>query len=414
MYAMYEAQGRAMAPWRAAASLAASAFRQWTPFGGFPLVSSALAACEVLEDTQLTHERPDWRIGPVALDGGDTMAVSEEPVLATPFATLLHFRKAAAPDQPKILVLAPMSGHFATLLRQTVQTLLADHDVYVTDWANARDVPVGAGLFGFDEYVAHIMTFMRAIGPETHLFAVCQPCVQAMAATALMAEDGDPAAPASLTLMAGPVDARINPTTVGEFAADKPLVWFERHMTDRVPGAFAGRGRAVYPGFLQLSSFMSMDSRRHMRSHLDLAGHMAKGEHEKAAAIRSFYDEYFAVCDMTAEFYLETVDKVFQRHLLARGELEWRGRKVNPAAITRGALLTIEGERDDICAPGQTMAAHVLCTGLPEANKRRYFQSGAGHYGVFSGKRWKTGIYPVVRDFIAEHAARPQRALKAA
>jgi poly(3-hydroxybutyrate) depolymerase len=404
MYAMYEAQGRALAPWRAAAGMTASALRQWTPLGGMPIISSALAAYEVMEDTHLTHARPDWRIGEVTC-AGQAVEVRETPVIATPFATLLHFEKSVVLDQPKILVLAPMSGHFATLLRQTVQTLLQDHDVYVTDWRNARDVPVEAGAFGFDEYVEHVITFMREIGPGAHLFAVCQPCVQGLAATAIMAEDQDACAPVSLTLMAGPVDARINPTTVGEFAAEKPLVWFERHMTDRVPGAFEGRGRNVYPGFIQLSSFMSMDARRHVRSHLDLAGYMAKGEHEKAAAIRSFYDEYFAVCDMTAEFYLETVDKVFQRHLLARGELEWRGRKVNPAAITQGALLTIEGERDDICAPGQTMAAQVLCTGLPEANKQRYFQEGAGHYGVFSGRRWKTGIYPVVRDFVARHAA---------
>jgi polyhydroxyalkanoate depolymerase len=410
---MYEAHGRAMAPWRAAAGMTASALRQWTPLGSLPGVSSALAACEVLEDTQLTHRRPDWRISSVAVDGRE-VAVAETPVLATPFATLLHFDKDMATDQPKVLVLAPMSGHFATLLRQTVQTLLQDHDVYVTDWANARDVPVEAGLFGFDEYVEHVITFMRAIGPGAHLFAVCQPCVQALAANALMAEDADPATPLSLTLMAGPVDARINPTTVGEFASEKPLVWFERHMTDRVPGAFEGRGRPVYPGFLQLTSFMSMDARRHVRSHLDLANHMARGEHEKAATIRSFYDEYYAVCDMTAEFYLETVDKVFQRHLLARGELEWRGRKVNPAAITQGALLTIEGERDDICAPGQTMAAHALCTGLPETSKRRHFQAGAGHYGVFSGGKWRNGIYPVVRAFIAEHDTAREEGLRAA
>ena len=413
MYSLYEAHGRAMAPWRAAAGLAAAAMRHWSPFAGLPGMSSALAAYEVLGATQLTHERPDWRIGEVEVDGRK-VEVREETVVSTPFANLLHFRKDGDFDQPKVLVLAPMSGHFSTLLRQTVHTLLSEHDVYVSDWANARDVPADEGRFGFDEYVDHVMEFMRELGEGAHLFAVCQPCVQALAATAIMAEDKDPAAPLSLTLMAGPVDARVNPTTVGELAAQKPLVWFERHMTDRVPVGCEGMGRAVYPGFLQLSSFMSMDMRRHVRSHLDMAKHSAEGNHERAAAIRSFYDEYFAVSDMTAEFYLETVDKVFQRHLLARGELEWRGRPVNPGAITTTALLTIEGERDDICAPGQTMAAHALCTGIPEASKQRYFQPGAGHYGVFSGSKWKKGIYPVVRAFIAEHAAQAQRRLKAA
>jgi polyhydroxyalkanoate depolymerase len=301
---------------------------------------------------------------------------------------------------PKVLVVSPLSGHFATLLRDTVRTLLPDHDVYITDWHNARDIALSAGRFGFAEYVDHVIAFLDAIGTRAHVLSVCQPCVQVVAAVALMAEDNHPAQPRSMTLMAGPVDVRTSPTKVNELAMSKSLAWFERNLISRVPWMHPGALRRVYPGFVQLSAFMAMNMDRHTKAHANLYGHLARGENAEAQAIKSFYDEYFAVLDMPAEFFLETVDFVFQRALLARGELTHRGRQVDPSAIRRTALLTVEGERDDICGFGQTAAAHDLCTGLKPYMKRHHMQPGVGHYGVFSGRRWETQIYPIVRNMI--------------
>jgi polyhydroxyalkanoate depolymerase len=319
---------------------------------------------------------------------------------ATPFGTLLHFRKDVATAQPRMLVVAPLSGHFATLLRNTVRTLLADHDVFITDWHNARDIPVADGAFGLDEYVDHLIRFLDAIGPGTHVLSVCQPCVQVLAAATLMAEERHPAEPRSMTLIAGPVDARISPTRVNELATGRPLSWFERHLIHPVPRRHRGAGRQVYPGFLQLLAFMSMNAGRHVKAHLQLFELLAAGKTAEAQAIEAFYDEYFAVLDLPAEFYLETVDRVFQQAQLARGTLTVRNRRVEPRAIHRTALLTVEGERDDICSIGQTLAAHELCTSLPPYMRRHHLQAGAGHYGVFSGTRWETQIYPVVRNFV--------------
>jgi polyhydroxyalkanoate depolymerase len=327
--------------------------------------------------------------------------VREQIIRSTPFGDLIRFVKAEGTTvQPKVLVVAPLSGHFATLLRNTIQTLLRDHDVYITDWKNARDVPLSAGTFGFDDYVDHVIAFLEEIGPQVHLLAVCQPCVQALAATALMSEDGNPATPRSLTLMGGPVDVNANPTTVNELATGQPFEWFEDNLITRVPWRYAGAGRRVYPGFLQLGAFMAMNMGRHQDQHRALYQHLADGETEQAASIRDFYDEYFAVLDMTAEFYLETIDRVFQRALLAKGELVYRGRTVDCGKIRQTALLTVEGERDDICAVGQTSAAHDLCSSLRPHMKRHYLQAGVGHYGVFSGKKWDNQIYPQVRSFI--------------
>jgi poly(3-hydroxybutyrate) depolymerase len=332
--------------------------------------------------------------------GDQEIAVREEAPFATPFGTLVHLRKDMPDPGPRVLIVAPMSGHFATLLRDTARTMLADHDVYITDWHNARNVPIVAGRFGMDEYIEHLMQFLGFIGPGAHLVAICQPCVPALAAVALMSEDDHPATPASLTLMAGPIDCRISPTEVNKLATDQPITWFEQNLVSTVPLRYPGAMRRVYPGFLQLMAFMSMNLDRHLDSFRALFQQLVNNEHEKAAATRTFYEEYLAVCDLPAEFYLETVRLVFQEYALPKGELTWRGRKVDLSAIRRTALLTIEGERDDICSLGQTLAAHDLCTGLRPYLKTHYVQAGAGHYGVFSGKRWSGSIYPVVREAI--------------
>jgi poly(3-hydroxybutyrate) depolymerase len=366
--------------------------------GGPPLRRLA-AACKVLELAEVTHRRPAWNIASVTI-GDQEVAVVEEAVHVTPFATLLRFRKETAAEQPRVLVVAPMSGHFATLLRDTVRTMLADHDVYVTDWHNVRDVPLAAGRFGLDEYTDHLLEFIRAIGPGSHVLAVCQPCVSALAAVALMAEDDDPAVPASLTLMAGPIDCRVSPTVVNELAASKPIEWFEANLISHVPWPLAGAGRRVYPGFMQLSAFMSMNHERHANAFRDYYRHIVDDELDKAEVTRTFYEEYMAVLDLSAEFYLETVQRVFQNHDLARGELLYRDRRIDPAAIRRTALLTVEGEKDDICAIGQTLAAQDLCSKLRPYMRTHYVQAGVGHYGVFSGRRWQNQIYPVVRGVI--------------
>jgi len=278
--------------------------------------------------------------------------------------------------------------------------MFPDHDVYITDWHNARDVPLSAGHFGLEDYTEHLITFMEVLGPGAHMVAICQPSVSALAAAAVMAEDDNPARPLSLTLMAGPIDCRILPTQVDEFATTHPLSWFEQNLIDFVPFRHPGAFRRVYPGFLQLTGFLSMNIDRHVKSHIDLYNNLAKGEIEKAEAIRTFYDEYFAVMDLTAEFFLETVRDVFQEFLLPQGKLPYRGRLVNPGAIRRMTLMTVEGENDDICSIGQTMAAQELCTGIRPYRKHHHVQTGVGHYGVFSGRRWNNEIYPRVRDMI--------------
>ncbi|MBX9631814.1 MAG: polyhydroxyalkanoate depolymerase [Burkholderiales bacterium] len=361
------------------------------------------AACELLSRAALSHHRPDFGI-PRVTCAGQEVAVTEEAALVTPFGTLLRFRKDLPSEQPRVLVVAPLSGHFATLLRGTVQTLLPENDVYITDWHNARDVGLEHGRFGLDEYTEHVIRFLEFLGPGAHVVAVCQPCVSALAAVAVMAEAGNPAQPRSLTLMAGPIDTRINPTKVNELATSKPIEWFERNLISTVPAKFAGGGRRVYPGFVQLSAFMSMNLDRHIKAHVDMYEQLAAGEYEKAQVTKDFYDEYFAVLDLSAEFYLETVRTVFQEYALPLGELKWRGAKVEPRAIRRTALLTIEGEKDDICALGQTMAAQDLCSGVRPYMKRHHMQAGVGHYGVFSGKRWQNQIYPIVRNTILASA----------
>ena len=369
----------------------------WGPFAAFqPRVAAAL---ELISRFQLTHARPDFAIRSVPV-GNREVPVTEEVALDLPFGKLLHFAKDVDAPQPKILVVAPLSGHFATLLRNTVEVLLRDHDVYITDWSNARDVPASAGAFGVEDYVAYVIRFLEEMGESNHVLAVCQPCVQTLAAVAVMSEDRNPSTPLSMTLMAGPIDVRESPTVVNDLANDKPISWFRNNVCTRVPWRYKGAGRRVYPGFMQLVAFMAMNLERHKEQHRKLYDHLARGEVREAERIKEFYDEYFAVLDLTEEFYLETIDRVFQKAELARGEFTYRGRKVDPRAIRRTALLTVEGGRDDICSLGQTAAAHELCSSLRPHLRRHHLQANSGHYGVFSGRRWEREIYPVVRNMI--------------
>lgn len=357
------------------------------------------AAMEMVTRYKLSHQRPDFEIDSVQIGNRD-VPITLETVLDLPFGKLLRFAADVDLARPKLLVVAPLSGHFATLLRGTVKTLLRDHDVYISDWTNARDVPVAAGRFGMDEYIDYTIRFLEEIGPGAHVLAVCQPCVQTLAAVAVMSADRNPATPRTMTLMAGPVDPRESPTEVNELAVTKSLAWFEGHLISEVPARYAGAGRKVYPGFLQLSAFVAMNMERHRDAHRKLFFHIAKGETAEADKIRTFYDEYFAITDLTEEFYIETIDRVFQRAELATGELTHHGRPVDPGLIRNTALLTVEGGRDDICGLGQTSAAHDLCRSLRPHLKRHHLQANVGHYGVFNGRRWEREIYPVVRNMI--------------
>ncbi len=398
LYETYQMQDDMLAPLRGLARWANGVGERFG-LGGVHAGRATVAAWEMLARCRITHTRPDFDI-PAVRVGDRDVPVTEEVALDLPFGRLIRFAKDVDAPQPRVLVAAPLSGHFATLLRGTVATLLRDHEVYITDWANARDVPAEAGAFGVDDYIDYTIRFLETIGPGAHLLAVCQPCVQALAATALMSEDRNPATPRSLTLMAGPIDVRESPTAVNALANSRPLSWFERSVIGQVPARYAGAGRKVYPGFVQLAAFMAMNPDRHRGQHRKLWRHLSRGETAEAKQIKDFYDEYFAVLDLTAEFYLETIERVFQRADLARGAMTWRGRRVDPAAIRNTALLTVEGGRDDICALGQTAAAHDLCSALRPHLRRHHLQANVGHYGVFSGRRWETEIYPVVRNTI--------------
>src|SRR5215510_3268004 len=400
LYQVYQAHCDLMEPVRVLAGVVAGA--GGPPLGGvadYALLRNLTAAYEIIARAGLTHERPPFGIESVTV-GNREVEVTEEAVHVTPFATLLHFKKDVQVTQPRVMLVAPLSGHFATLLRATVATMLPEHDVYITDWHNARDIALLHGRFGFDDYIAHLVRFLEVIGPPAHVVAVCQPCVAALVAAAVMAQDGHAAQPRSMTLMAGPIDPRVNPTKVNELAKSKSIEWFEQNLIATVPLRYPGAFRKVYPGFVQLAAFMSMNIERHLKAHRELYDNLAKGEHEKAEVTKAFYDEYFAVLDLTAEFYLETVRLVFQEHVLPAGRLEYRGERVEPRAIKRTMLLTVEGERDDICAVGQTAAAHELCSGLRSYLKRHHMQPGVGHYGVFSGNRWTNQIYPLLKNVI--------------
>ena len=399
LYQAYQNHMDLTQPWRTGAASALK-YLNLVPQGVSDKVFGRLAAAlELISRSSLTYTRPAYGIDRVQV-GNRELQITEEVVYATPFGSLLHFKKEDGPEQPRLLLVAPMSGHFATLLRGTVKTLLQDHDVYITDWHNPREIPLQQGRFGLDDYTAHLIDFLGHLGPRPHMVAICQPSVSALVASAIMCEDNHPSRPATLTLMAGPIDTRIQPTKVNDLAKSKPLKWFENNLINYVPIQCKGALRKVYPGFVQLTAFVSMNLERHIKQHLDLHNHLVKGDTEKAATIKTFYDEYFAVMDLTAEFYIETIRNVFQDHLLPQGKLTYRGRPVNPAAIRRMGLMTVEGEKDDICSVGQTLAAQELCTGVRAYRRVHHMQAGVGHYGVFSGKKWNNEIYPLLRDFV--------------
>jgi poly(3-hydroxybutyrate) depolymerase len=400
IYQFFQAQADALAPIRALARTGAGLLRQFD-FGALtpPALRHAAALFDMISDSRLTHHRPPFGIDTVRI-GNTELAVTEEAVDDTAFGTLLHFRKETPVRLPRVLLVAPMSGHFATLLRGTVRTMLPEHDVYITDWKNARDVSLSDGSFGVDAFVDHVIRFLEVMGPGSHVVAVCQPAVAVLVAGAVMAASRNRAQPRSMTLMAGPIDTRVNPTQVNVMAKGRPIEWFESNVIGTVPRRYPGAGRRVYPGFMQLSAFVSMNLDRHIDAHLGQFRALVSGNDAAATAHRRFYAEYQAVMDLPAEFYLETVKRVFQDHDLPQGRFTWHGEVVRPQAIRRTAILTVEGERDDICANGQTMAALELCSGVPISMRRHHLQLGVGHYGVFSGKRWNSEVYPLVREMI--------------
>src|SRR5437660_4412087 len=374
LYYAYEAQRDAMAGMRLLAETARSLIDQaWPLVGNMPLMRGAAAAMTLLSHTGLSHERQPFGFTSVKVDGAE-VAVSEEAAVTGPFCNLLHFRKAGAPEQPKLLIVAPLSGHFATLLRGTVATALPDHDVYLTDWINARNVPLRQGRFGLDDFVDRVIDFICFIGPGAHVMAVCQPSVPALAAVSLMAAAKDPCRPASMVLMGGPIDPAANPTEVNRFAEGHSLSWFENTVITTVPARYPGAFRRVYPGFLQLAGCLSMNLDRHVSAHWSMFHNLIKGDGESAAATRAFYKEYTSVMDLPADFYLQTIKRVFHDHDLPHARFRVRGNPVEPGAIERTALMTVEGENDDICAVGQTVAAHELCTGIPTAKKTHHLQ----------------------------------------
>ncbi len=405
LYQYYELQRASLEPIRLAASGALSMLDMpgnlWreTPIGRI-----TAATLDHFTHNTKNFNKPSFGHSATVIDG-EAVAVTEEVVDRSPWCDLLHFRRdLARPDDPTLLIVAPLSGHYATLLRGTVEAFLPDHDVYITDWVNARDVPLSAPDFDLDDYVDRVIAYLQLLGPRTHVLAVCQPAVPVMMATALMNADGDPAAPASITLIGGPIDTREAPTEVNAFAKRHSLDWFRRRVIHSVPFGHAGFLRRVYPGFLQLAGFMAMNLDRHMEAHWQMFHHLVEGDGESLAAKRAFYEEYKSVMDMPADYYLQTISSVFQDHLLPRGLMEQHGRPVEPRAITRTALLTVEGERDDISGIGQTRAAHALCTGLDGSMKEHHEQAGVGHYGLFNGRRFREEIKPLIADFIRRHA----------
>jgi poly(3-hydroxybutyrate) depolymerase len=395
LYQIYQSYANGLAPLQ---SIAASFSDVWSrPWFGFPqtqLQRGFAATCQIFAEGRLSHHRPEFGIDTVKIGNG-AVPVTEENIRVTPFSTLLHFAKETPQPQPRVLLVAPMSGHFATLLRNTVRTMLPDNDIYITDWHNARDVPFSAG-----DFIDHIVQCLEVLGPGSHVVAVCQPVVAVLAAVSLMAQSGNPCQPRSMTLMAGPIDTRIKPTKVDDLAMEHPIEWFEANLISRVPAQHPGAHRRVYPGFLQISAFMAMNLERHIRAFAKQFESLVDEDDNSATAHRAFYEEYFAVMDLPASFYLQTVNRIFQKHELARGVLVSRGCKVEPAAIRRTALLTVEGENDDICSIGQTLAAQELCKSILPIRRNHHLQTGVGHYGVFSGRRWATEIYPRVRQMI--------------
>ncbi len=413
LYSVHEAAMMTATPIR----LGAEATRSFwgsalNPMSETGLGRTLYASADLVAQMTRRFGKPDWRIHAVEINGV-SVPVEIQTVWSSPWCRLLRFVRDPAAlaaagqgeDAPAALIVAPLSGHYATLLRGTVSTFLQDHDVYVTDWSNARDVPVLYGRFGFHDYVDHVAAMMRAIGRRAHVIAVCQPGPPVLAAAARMAEDNDPLRPASMTFMGSPIDARLSPTVTNKLAEERPFAWFQSNMVYTVPAPYQGMFRRVYPGFVQLYSFLSMNEAEHTDAHWRYFQNLVDGDGDGADRHRAFYDEYLSVLDLSEEFYLQTIDIVFQRYLLPKGELEHDGRLIRPELIKDIGLMTIEGGNDDISGVGQTQAAHALCTGLPEARRTLYVHPTVGHYGVFNGRRFRDDIYPRVRDFIAAQSA---------
>ncbi len=400
LYQLYDLHHAALTPVRIAAEATHTILTHpLVPASYTHVGRSIAAAAAVLHRTTRRFGKPVFGL-PTTEIGRQTVAVTEEIVERKPFCDLIHFKRDIVRDDPKVLIVAPLSGHFATLLRGTVGALLPHHEVYITDWIDARQVPLSAGAFDLDSYIDYVREFLTFLGPNTHVIAVCQPAIPVFCAAALMAADDDPCQPTTMSLFGGPIDTRAAPTVVTELAENKPLSWFKQNVISTVPFYYPGGLRQVYPGFVQLTGFMTMNLDRHIDAHIDLFNHLVEGDGEGAEAHRRFYDEYLAVMDLPAEFYLQTVERVFQKQLLAKGQFFHRDRKVEPEAITKTALMTVEGELDDICAPGQTTAAHRLVRNLPADRHDDHLQHGVGHYGIFNGRRWRTQVMPRVRSFM--------------
>ena len=415
LYHVYEWTHAAVKPWRAAACMGRAMLNNpANPLSYTYQAKATSAALEVFDGLTRKYAKPEFGIREVLCHGG-RIAITEEIVTRQPFCQLLHFKRdtSALPPRfksaPKLLVVAPMSGHFATLLRGTVRALLEDFDVYITDWTDAREVATADGHFDLHDYIDYVLGFMRALGPDLHVVAVCQPGPAVLAATALLAAADDPSQPATVTIMGSPIDTRRSPTQPNLLAKSKPLSWFQQNVTMSVPFPNAGAMRRVYPGFLQLTGFMTMNLDRHLDAHKNLYQNLVSGDGDSVTAHRKFYNEYLAVMDLSADYYLQTIQKVFQEHQLPDGLLEHRGQRVDLKAISRTALMTVEGENDDISGIGQTQAAHDLCVNIPPVRRIDYIAPGVGHYGVFNGSRWRAEIAPRIRDFIRSNPTLGER-----
>src|SRR5262245_42099892 len=414
MYWMWELSHAAVNPARAVADATRLYYRNpLYPLSATPYGQSMPAAAAVFERSTRRYTRPEWEIDSTTV-GGERVPVHISTVWERPFCRLVRFERSIGHmphrPQPRLLIVAPMSGHYATLLRGTVEAFLPNHDVYVTDWADARMVPLNLGTFDLDDYIDYVVSMLHFLGGDTHVIAVCQPSVLVMAAVAAMEAAGDPDVPHSMVLIGGPIDTRVNPTGVNTLAETRGTDWFRRHVITKVPFPHAGFMRDVYPGFLQLHGFVSMNLDRHIEAHRKLFYHLVAGDGDSAQKHREFYDEYLAVMDLAAEFYLQTVDTVFVRHALPKGQMTHRGRLIDPGKIRRVALLTIEGEHDDISGVGQTEAAHRLCVGIPDSRKAHWLQPDVGHYGVFNGSRFRAEIAPRIADFVLSHNTAPRAA----
>jgi poly(3-hydroxybutyrate) depolymerase len=415
LYWLYETTQAALNPARAWADATRLLYKNpINPLSHTTFGKSIAAAAEVFERSTRRYGRPEWRITST-LVGGERVPVQITGAWERPFCRLLHFERMfehrPRRPQPRLLIVAPLSGHYATLLRGTVEAFLPNHDVYITEWSDARTVPLSAGRFDLDDYIDYLISILHALGGDTHVVAVCQPAVPVMAAVALMEAENDPYVPDSMTLMGGPIDTRVNPTAVNKLAARRGINWFRRNVITKVPFPNPGFMRDVYPGFLQLNSFVSMNLERHIEAHRELFRNLVKGDGDSAQKHKEFYDEYLAVMDLAAEFYLQTVDTAFVRHLLPKGEMMHRDRPVDPGRIKRVALLTVEGEHDDISGVGQTEAAHRLCVNIPAERQAHWLQPGVGHYGVFNGSRFRSEIAPRIADFVLtmSHKIRSRR-----